>query len=88
MCIIIFVCNDVRICIIRGWQVEAAMVGWSSPEHNLFPWLDMDDDHVLTFDEVFSIYKTLFEDGQVSFFYFFIFFIFLRVGRGQSRKCF
>ena len=50
-------------------QIEAAMVGWSSPEHDLFPWLDMDGDHLVTFEEAWSIYKTILEDGQVSFFF-------------------
>jgi len=46
-------------------QIEAAVVGFSGDENNLFTWLDMNSDGFVTFDEGFGIYETIIEDGQV-----------------------
>jgi len=46
-------------------MIEAAVVGFSGDENNLFTWLDMNSDGFVTFDEGFGIYETIIEDGQM-----------------------
>jgi hypothetical protein len=44
--------------------VEGFSVGLSGFEHDLFHWLDMNDDGKVTMDEAYGIYETIVEDGQ------------------------
>ena len=46
-------------------QIEAAVVGFSGEENNIFSWLDTNSDGFVTFEEAFAIYETVIEDGQV-----------------------
>ena len=49
------------------WQIEGAVIGLSADENDLFSWFDMDSNELVTFEEMFSIYETIIEDGQVLF---------------------
>jgi len=45
-------------------RAEGYTLGLSMTHNDLFSWMDMDEDGFLTYDEGWSVYKTVVEDGQ------------------------